>query len=346
MLSEVSLAAPAVLLDCPAAESSTMRRIAIVSDVHYAGPREQRHGADFEFASAPPCFAKTLFKLYRHHLWMRNPLAHNALLDRFIEQSRDAELVIANGDYTCDVAGVGVSDDEARESVQLCLGKLRTAFGPCFHAIMGDHELGKVSLLGDHGGLRLPSWQRAVGECGLQSFWRIAAGNFVLFGITSTLVALPAFQPDALADEWPAWKELRRQHLAEIRSAFETLQPGQRVLLFCHDPTALPFLWQEETVRAHAGQIAGTFIGHLHTRLVLWKSRLLAGIPPVTGMGVSVRRMTTALNQAKHWRPFRVHLCPSLAGIELVKAGGFLTVDLDESGGRAPQITWHRMPRG
>jgi len=322
-----------------------MRRIAIVSDIHYAGPLEQRHGADFELAAAQPSLAKALVALYRHYLWMRNPLAHNGLLDRFIKQASQADLVIATGDYTCDVAGVGVSNDEANESVQLCLGKLRGAFGDRCHAIMGDHELGKVSLLGDHGGLRLQSWHRAVAECGLAPFWQIKINRFVLLGITSTLVALPAFQPDARPDEWAAWETLRAGHLAAIRTAFDSLQSNERVLLFCHDPTALPFLWQEDVVRAHAGQIAGTFIGHLHTRLVLWKSRLLAGIPPVNGLGVSVHRMTTALNRARHWRPFHVHLCPSLAGIELFKAGGFLTVDLEESGQRALRVTRHRMPR-
>jgi len=322
-----------------------MRRIAIVSDIHYAGPGEQRHGPDFEFARAKTSPLKTLVTLYRHTIWMRNPLAHNGMLDRFIERAGGADMVIANGDYTCDVAGVGVSHDEARESVQLCLAKLRHGFGDRFHAIMGDHELGKVNLLGDHGGLRLQSWLRAVGDCGLRPFWRIEMENHVLIGITSTLVALPVFRPDALDEEWREWEALRAAHLAEIRAAFESLQPQQRVLLFCHDPTALPFLWREEAVRARLNQVSVTVVGHLHTRLVLWKSRLLAGIPRVQGMGVFVNRVTTALNEARRWRPFKVRLCPSLAGIELVKRGGFLTIDLDESGAQEPRVRLHSIPR-
>jgi hypothetical protein len=322
-----------------------MRRIAIVSDIHYAGPREQAHGEDFEFARGKPSFARSLARFYRHHFWMRNPLAHNAQLDFFIQRAADADLVIANGDYTCDVAGVGVSHDEALESVQLCLGKLRQHFGGRFHAVMGDHELGKVSLLGDHGGLRLASWSRAVHDCGLHPFWRIELGNYLLLGITSTLVALPAFRRDALENEWEAWETLRQTHLTGVRAAFEGLRPEQRLVLFCHDPTALPYLWQEPVVRARRAQIAATIIGHLHTRLLLWKSRLVAGMPPIHRFGISVRRMTTALNAARHWRPFHVRLCPSIAGIELVKTGGFLTMDLDEVGESGLRIRLHRLPR-
>ena len=322
-----------------------MRRLAIVSDIHYAGPGERAHGGDFEFAHAKPSLARMLVRFYRHHVWMKNPIAHTGLLDRFIEQVGPADLIISNGDYTCDVAGVGVSHDEACESVRLCLGKLRQHFGDRFHATIGDHELGKVSLLGDHGGLRLQSWHRAVNECALRPFWRIELGNFVLLGVTSTLVALPIFQPDAVAAEWPEWEQLRAAHLNEICGAFAALQSHQRVLLFCHDPSALPYLWREQAVHAKVGQIAQTIVGHLHTKLVFWKSRVLAGIPPIHGLGVSVRRMTTALNQARHWRPFNVRLCPALAGIELLKGGGFLTVDLDESGSQPPRITFHPVPR-
>jgi hypothetical protein len=322
-----------------------MRRIAIVSDIHYAGPRESAHGADFEFVRAKPSLARKLGRWYRHFIWLRNPLAHNSLVDRFIERVADADLVVANGDYTCDVAGLGVSHDDALESVQLCLGKLRGAFGGRFHAIPGDHEFGKITLLGDHGGLRLQSWHRAINECALRPFWRVDVGRFVLFGVTSTLLALPIFRPDALAEEWIEWEQLRAAHLAEISAAFAGLHPDQRVVLFCHDPTALPFLWREAAVQARLNQVALTVVGHLHTQLVLWKSRLLAGIPVIHKGPITVRRITTALNEARHWRPFNVCLCPALAGIELWKAGGYLTVDLDEAGAQPPKVTLHRMPR-
>ncbi|MEY4384967.1 MAG: hypothetical protein RLY20_250 [Verrucomicrobiota bacterium] len=322
-----------------------MRRIAIVSDIHYAGPGEQRHGRHYEFARAKPSIAKAVATLYRDFIWMRDPLANNPLLDDFCARAGEPELVIANGDYTCDVAGTGVSHPEGRESVLLCLGKLRARFGGRLHAIMGDHELGKVSLLGDHGGLRLDSWHRATGECGLKRFWRLDVGNYVLLGVTSTLLSLPMMHADALPEEWAEWERLRAEHLAEVRDAFNALKPEQRVLLFCHDPSALPHLWREEVIRTKVNQIAHTFVGHLHTRLLFWKTKLLAGMPPIKFLGISIRRMTTGLSQARHWRPFNVVLCPSLAGIQLARGGGFLTLELDESGGQPPRITLHPLRR-
>ena len=273
-----------------------MRRIAIVSDIHYAGPREHAHGRDFEFAGARPSFGKSVATIYRNLIWMRNPVGNNHLLDRFLERVGTPDLVIANGDYTCDVAGFGVAHDEGLESVQICLGKLRDRFGGRLHAIMGDHELGKVSLLGDRGGLRLQAWHRATTDCGLRPFWRLEVGSFVLLGVTSTLIGLPMMLSDALPAEWPEWERLRAAHLAEIRAAFAALRPHQRVLLFCHDPSALPHLWREEAVRAKLGQVTHTIVGHLHTRILMWKTRMLAGLPPLRGCGVSLRRMTSALS--------------------------------------------------
>ena len=46
------------------------------------------------------------------------------------------------------------------------------------------------------------------------------------------------------------------------------------------------------------------------------------------------KRLSTALRRGKHWKPFQVRLCPSLAGIELLKDGGFLTAELDLKGRR------------
>ena len=322
-----------------------MLRIAIVSDIHYAGPREFAQGRDFEFADAKPSLGKAVATVYRNLIWMRNPVGNNHLLDRFIERASDADMVIANGDYTCDVAGVGASHDDALESIQTCLGKLRGAFGARLHAICGDHEFGKVSLLGDHGGLRLRSWERVTDDCGLRPFWRIEVGNFVMIGVTSTLISLPMYRADALDAEWGEWEKLRANHLEEIRAAFAALKPGQRVILFCHDPSALPHLWREEVVRAKAGQITNTIVGHLHTRLLLWKTRVLAGLPPVRCLGVSMLRITSGLNGARDWRPFRVRLCPALAGIQMMRGGGFLTMDLDESGAHEPEIKFHLLKR-
>ena len=52
-------------------------------------------------------------------------------------------------------------------------------------------------------------------------------------------------------------------------------------------------------------------------------------MPPIRFLGHTVQRMSTALNEARYWRPFHVRLCPALAGIELLKDGGYCTLELD-----------------
>jgi hypothetical protein len=52
--------------------------------------------------------------------------------------------------------------------------------------------------------------------------------------------------------------------------------------------------------------------------------------------------MTTALNQARCWKHFRPVLCPALAGIELHKRGGYLTLKLSDEGVRVQR---HKLRR-
>ena len=280
-------------------------KIAILSDVHYAGPTERTAGDDYETRDIEPILLRFALRLYRENIWMRYPLRQNPQLDRFLAGVGGVDYVIANGDYACNVAAVGLSDEGAMESAQECLGKLRNRFGGQLMVNFGDHELGKLRLLGTRGGLRLESWEGCREELGLQPFWRLELGKYVLFNCVSTLVALPLFETDQLPAEKPAWQRLREQHLAEIRGAFSALQPDQRVLFFCHDPTALPFLWQEDRVREKLFQIERTIIGHLHSPLYLRLSMLLSGLPILGCFGPSIRRMSTALNQARGWRDFR-----------------------------------------
>ena len=163
--------------------------------------------------------------------------------------------------------------------------------------------------------------------------------------VASPLLALPAKRSDTAPEEWPEWQRLREIHLAEIRAAFAAVAPHQKILLFCHDPTALPFLAEEEIVRQQLPQIEQTIIGHLHTNLVVWKSRLLAGIPPVKFLGRSVHKFTAALHQARWWKTFKVRLCPALAGIELLNDGGYFTVLIDPAAQRPAQFVFHLLRR-
>jgi hypothetical protein len=92
-------------------------------------------------------------------------------------------------------------------------------------------------------------------------------------------------------------------------------------------------------------QVEQTIIGHLHSELILWKSRLLAGMPTIGFLGHTVKRMTTALNEARLWRPFHVRLCPALAGIELLKDGGYLTAELDPEARQPARFAFRPLPR-
>jgi len=319
--------------------------IGILSDVHYAGAAEQARGHDYELRAIPNPAVRKLAHLYRHYLWQRHPMRNNHLLDQFLERGADFDYVLANGDYSCNTAFVGLSDDAACKSVLECVGKLRQRFGANLRVNYGDHELGKIPMFAKTGGLRLASWHRGQEEVGLDSFWRLEIGRYVLLGLVSTLVALPVYEADMLPAERPEWERLRAEHMAEIRRAFEALQPGQRVLLFCHDPTALPFLWREESIRAKLSQIEQTTIGHLHSNLILWESRILSGMPPIRFLGYTGKRLSTALSEARYWRPFHVRLCPALAGIELLKDGGYCTLELDPEARPPARFRFHPLRR-
>jgi hypothetical protein len=319
--------------------------LAILSDIHYASAAEQARGPDYEVRAIANPLTRLLVKSFRRFIWLHHPLQQNHLLDQFLERAGGADLVVANGDYSCDSAFVGVSDEAACQSAKECLGKLRSRFDNRLRVNIGDHELGKLSLVGGRGGMRLASYHRARGELGLEPFWQVQTGDYVLMGLTSSLVALPVFEPDTLPEERAEWGRLRELHLAEIRAACSAMKPHQRALLFCHDPTALPFLGREEAVRRRLPQIEQTIIGHLHSNLVWWKSRLLAGLPAIGFLGHGVKRMTTALNAARDWAPFKVRLCPSLAGIELLKDGGFLTVELNAARPGPARFQRHRLGR-
>jgi hypothetical protein len=318
--------------------------LGLLSDIHYASAAEKARGSDYELRGLTSPWIRLWLRAYRHWLWLRNPLERNYLLDRFLAHAEDFDFVIANGDYSCNSGFVGVSDEAACQSVSECLEKLRQRFGPNFRANYGDHELGKVTF-GHRGGMRLASWRRAREQLQLPPFWQVTFGHYVVMGVVSSLVALPVMEADTLPEERSEWEQLRAEHLGEIRAAFTALQPTQRVVLFCHDPTALPFLWREETVRARLGQVELTIIGHLHSHLIWWKSRLLAGMPTLGFLGHTAKKMSRALNEARLWRPFHVRLCPSLAGIEAWKDGGYCTLELDPGASRPARFRHHRLPR-
>ncbi len=176
------------------------RRIVVISDIHYAGEAERkRRGYEFDVIRNPAL--RLALRLHRRFIWLRDPFAHNHLLDAFLRGADSPDYVVANGDYSCDTAFVGVSDDAACQSASECLAKLRNRFRSGLTATIGDHELGKFSIFGRQGGMRLASWHRTRQELLLQPFWRVESGLYVLLGVASSLIAFPVFEPEALPEE-------------------------------------------------------------------------------------------------------------------------------------------------
>lgn len=308
-------------------------RLLVVSDLHRAGAREQaRRGFDDRVPA--PGIARFLARSFRRYVWLADPMAHNHRLGQILGRERDVTRVVANGDFSLDTAFVGVSDDAALESASEALGELRAIHGGAVRGVIGDHDLGKKSLVGGMGGPRWRSLERCESELGLPRLWHEDFPGWRWVGITSTLAAWPVFRAEGADGELARWDRAHREHLDAIDALFsEAASSGRRVILFCHDPTALPFLARMEGVRRALPDLGVTVIGHLHTPLVLRLGGWLAGAPRVSWAGHTVRRYTSALREARCWRDFRVVLCPSPSGIQLLKDGGYLVAPWPPQGG-------------
>src|SRR5688572_17221601 len=97
-------------------------RVAIVSDIHYASATEAAR-RDHVFAPIAHPISRWMVRQYRHWLWMRDPFAHNHLLEKFRSEASAADIAVANGDYSCDSAYIGVSDNASFDSARECLGR-------------------------------------------------------------------------------------------------------------------------------------------------------------------------------------------------------------------------------
>jgi hypothetical protein len=318
-------------------------KLLVVSDIHYAGPEEQKRRG-YEERTTSSLIQRQLLRAYRDTIWLSDPLGHNHFLDWFFERSGDPDIVVANGDYSCDSAFIGLEDHASFQSAEICLKKLHERFGSRLHEVYGDHELGKKSLVGGVGGLRFKALERCRDELGLKPVWQFQKGNYVFMGVTSSLLSLELILPEGLAEDRDAWLKSREQHIAEIDSAFRKLKRGQRVILFCHDPTALPYLAQIPSVRSQYGRIEQTIIGHLHSEYTFRMAKFLSGMPEIGFCGATVKRMSSAVKRAQKWEPFNVILCPSPTGIQAAKDGGFLTVELDPDDPQPLDWKYHHLP--
>lgn len=318
-------------------------QVLVVSDLHWAGPSEQRRRG-YEQAVIRDPFQRLLAAAWRKGFWLADPMAHNHRLDRIVERNPSPDVVVANGDYTVDSAFIGIADDPACESAGLCLQRLRATYGERLLVGIGDHELGKHSFLGGAGGPRFESWRRVGDRLGIEPVWRRDFGRYAFVAVPSTPMALPAFEPELLDGERALWHGLRERLVAQVRGLFAGIPEDRRIVLFCHDPTALPFLAELPEVAAALPRFDATVIGHLHSPFLFGVARRLAGFPEVRNLGSTMRRYTTALRQASSWRRFRIVFCPSPTGAERLKDGGWLTGAFEPDSSAPIAWTRHRLP--
>jgi hypothetical protein len=306
-------------------------RILVITDIHFACDLERARG-DYESRTVSHPLLRFLLRQYRYFLWRRDPFGWNHYVQRFIERAGEPDCIIGNGDYCCDSAFIGVADDPSLHSSKECLGKIRNAFGEKFIGIIGDHDIGKKSMFGGFGGMHLDSWDRCLEELDLKPFFQVEFGRHVIMGLNSTLIGLPSNLADCAAADASAWEMQRNAHLETIRAALGKLSKDQRLLFFIHDPSALPHLAKFGWMREHFHRLDGTFVGHLHSEIIIKMSRMLAGMPRIHGLGHTALKMSTALQKAREWRPFKVHLVPAPGGIQISRRGGFAEILIPPDG--------------
>jgi hypothetical protein len=61
-------------------------RLLICSDIHYASDAEKAR-ARYEINAISNPLQRIAVRLYRHHLWLRDPFAHNELLQHVLTPS-------------------------------------------------------------------------------------------------------------------------------------------------------------------------------------------------------------------------------------------------------------------
>jgi hypothetical protein len=157
-------------------------------------------------------------------------------------------------------------------------------------------------------------------------------GDFHLIGINSSLFGLHLFLPEALEDEVPEWHRRRVEHTREVCEAFDGLPERARVLLFCHDPSALAVLRRFPSVQMRIHQIERTILGHLHTPALLALVKLLPKIPKVNPKYPVARIIAHSLRDARTWKMFNPILCPSTFGTGKHVSGGLLFVETTRGG--------------
>jgi hypothetical protein len=311
-------------------------RIAVISDVHVLGPTELARAEESVLLMSRMedplrrVWRKGLYRV-RRRFWNTHPAWRQTAFLRALDKvdEFDPEWVIANGDYGGDYGGVGLSNDATFESVSGVIDLIRRRFQGRSRFIFGDHDLGKYSTVLREGGIRLHSLERGEKKLGIPSFWHEADDEYHLIGVNSSLFTLDLFLPEALAEEIPEWRRRREEHIEHVSRAFDGLPEDARVLLFCHDPSALTALSQIPVVVRRMRHIEMTVIGHLHSPFLLkvarWMPRKKGWRPkyPVA------RIIAHGLEGARSWELFHPVVCPSTFGTGHHLAGGLLFIERD-----------------
>jgi hypothetical protein len=314
-------------------------RAAVISDIHVLGPGEiwRAHRITRDVGVHHAFLARQWHRALmraRRRLWNWHPEKRYACFVRALDTIGrfTPDWVVANGDFGGDASGVGISADEAFESVRRVVNLLRCTFPGRCRFVYGDHEIGKHSTELGRGGIRLESVRRGEEELEMPLFWHERDAPFHLIGVSSTLLTLRLFLPEARPEEIPEWEELRRRHVGQIREAFASLPAEARVLLFVHDPSALGTLEELPEVRARLSQIERTIVGHLHAPALMPLARLLARLPAPNPRYPVARIIAHGTRSALRWPAFRPVVCPSTFGAGGHVPGGVLFIETNADG--------------
>ncbi|MDA7915997.1 metallophosphoesterase [Verrucomicrobia bacterium] len=312
-------------------------RILILSDIHYACDAEKARG-DFRTKGITNPITRFIVGRWSDWLWEGDPFEKNEAFHRFLDRDYNVDLVVANGDYSADSAFIGIADDAAHESAQFVMAKLENKFGDRLISTIGDHELGKISPDGGRGNMAIAGLHRSHALPTVATQWKKQHDNLVIIGVNATLIALPALARDMLPEEVAEWQHHRKEHIDWINSTFDALGSDEQVILFCHDPTALPYLHEMKSVRNRLTQIEHTVIGHLHSQWILTTAGYISGFPIINFLGAGVQRVSHGLNQAKCWKDFNLLFCPALDGIKWHK-GASVLLDIDAKDPERKKVT-------
>lgn len=306
-----------------------------MSDLHVMGPGEEASSLESVLALGEgdhPLRRRVRrgMNRVRNRFWHWDPKSRMACFHHALEMVADyhPDWLVLNGDYGGDHEGVGLSDEHTFASAAMVIGMVRETFPHRTRFVFGDHDIGKYNTIRRRGGIRLLSLRRGEDDLGIESFWHIEHDSHHLIGVNSSLLTLGLFLPEALEDEVQDWRRLRDEHLARVTEVFEGLPAPARIILFCHDPSALAVLGAVPEVRRRQSQILRTVVGHLHTPGLLALNRVVGRLPAPPANAYPIARIVSeGARGARAWKAFHPVVCPSTYGVGNHIAGGVLFME-------------------